>query len=50
MKYYIKRLGNRFESQITKEHFYSLRRSRKYREQVWTGGGFGVAGRCLIEK
>lgn len=49
MKYYVKRLGDRFPSEISKANFYSLARSKKWRQRVWTQSD-RIVGRELIEK
>lgn len=49
MKYYLKRKGDRYPSEISQERFFSLNRSNKWREKVWINGGEKV-GRELIEK
>lgn len=49
MKYYMKLKDSRSESEVSKEVYYSRKRSKKYYERTNTQNGL-IASRTLIEK
>lgn len=49
MKYYVRRKGDKFPSEISKAKFYSLVRSKKWSQRVWTQSD-EIVGRELIEQ